>query len=327
MSNLTDLLARAKAALEGVTPAPWERRTAPYREDEELPVATADKAEYQTGTLIGDGEPLHVLIADSPDPKFAYIVPAITGDGPTSERNAEFIAAARTLVPELVAELERYQRGGRTLGEQLDRTLRDILNATDSHDLIGEDGDGDWMLVFERLMALRPARDAALAEADRLKRERWEFSATVGFGDNIEERAAELSEMVDPIKAAFVEAMEHIECPKTCEQCGERLATTRCPDCHGSGCNGALSAASGAYAECEQCGGSGWLHDGCAEMSYADLATLREQFSSAHGAIATEFSRVEDLMLAAASPAETSRHANEMAGLRFALNILEGRLS
>jgi hypothetical protein len=34
--------------------------------------------------------------------------------------------------------------------------------------------------------------------------------------------------------------------------------------------------ASGAYRECEYCAGVGWVHDGCAEMSYADLVAQAE---------------------------------------------------
>lgn len=93
-----DVVSRARQALDGITPGPWEHRVGP---PDETP------GEYFTGTLIGDGEPLHVLIAPSADPEFAYVVPAITGDGPTSGRNAEFIAAAPGLVAELADEVER----------------------------------------------------------------------------------------------------------------------------------------------------------------------------------------------------------------------------
>jgi hypothetical protein len=102
-----DVVARAKAALEGVTEGPWEHYTAPNPESDET------HADYLVGTLvtlIDSGEPIHVLTAKSPDPKYTYIVPALTGDGPTSAVNAEFIAAARSLVPELVAEVERLRQ-------------------------------------------------------------------------------------------------------------------------------------------------------------------------------------------------------------------------
>lgn len=99
-----DVVTRAKAALEGITEGPWEHHVAPSDGSAETP------AEYLANTLIGSGEPLHVLTARSPEPKFAYIVPAVTGDGPTSAVNAEFIAAARSLVPDLVREVQRLRR-------------------------------------------------------------------------------------------------------------------------------------------------------------------------------------------------------------------------
>lgn len=95
-----DITARARAALEGVTPGPWEHRTGP---DDETPT------EYFAGTLRGNNGPIHVLIAYSTESRYAYVVPAITGDGPASAKNARFIAAARTLVPELLGEVVDLQ--------------------------------------------------------------------------------------------------------------------------------------------------------------------------------------------------------------------------
>lgn len=113
-TDTADVIERAKAALEGVTPGPWAHRTAPHPDSGETP------AEYLAGSLSSSGGPLHVLIADSPDPELAYVIPALTGDGPTSEINAEFIAAARTLVPELIAELARANHDRTMLRRQLD---------------------------------------------------------------------------------------------------------------------------------------------------------------------------------------------------------------
>lgn len=98
-----NLIERTKAALDGITDGPWQHCTAPSNDSDET------HAEWLTGTLIGGGEELHVLIAESPEPKFAYIVPAVTGDGPTSSRNAEFIAEARQLVPELLDEVAKLR--------------------------------------------------------------------------------------------------------------------------------------------------------------------------------------------------------------------------
>ncbi|WP_227979943.1 hypothetical protein [Nocardia spumae] len=68
---------------------------------------------------------------------------------------------------------------------------------------------------------------------------------------------------------ALAAAGDHSECPRLCENCGERMAATRCPECRGSGCGPAT--ALGAYAECETCGGDGWVHDGCTGDTYAEL--------------------------------------------------------
>jgi hypothetical protein len=100
---MSDVVERAKAALEGITEGPWSHHISTEADTGET------HEQYQANTLINSGEPLHVLTAPSSDPKFAYVVPAITGDGPTSDRNAEFIVAARSLVPELVAEVERLR--------------------------------------------------------------------------------------------------------------------------------------------------------------------------------------------------------------------------
>ncbi len=97
-----DIVELAQAALEGTTPAPWTHHISDGEAGE-------THAEYQANTLMNSGEPLHVVTAASPDPKFAYIVPAIAGDGPTSNRNAEFIAAARTLMPALINEIKRLR--------------------------------------------------------------------------------------------------------------------------------------------------------------------------------------------------------------------------
>lgn len=80
--------------------------------------------------------------------------------------DSAFIAQARTLVPELVAELRRIRRGANTLGEILHRTNMDVLDAVGAHDLISEDGDGDWACVYELLAELRPDRDQWKARAE-----------------------------------------------------------------------------------------------------------------------------------------------------------------
>lgn len=151
----SDILDRAKAALEGITPAPWTHHVS-------TPEDTGEShAEWQANTLIGDGEPLHVLAAASDDDRFAYIVPAITGDGPTSGRNADFIAAARTLMPELVAEVEKLRDAAKTLGRIVIRHNEDVLTIVGLQHLFDETGDGPWDVVWEALADM-PAKIAKL---------------------------------------------------------------------------------------------------------------------------------------------------------------------
>jgi hypothetical protein len=66
------------------------------------------------------------------------------------------------------AEIERLRSGARELGRILDRSLRDALDASGRHDVIGEDGDGDWAVVWETLAELRPRAEAAEARLDAL---------------------------------------------------------------------------------------------------------------------------------------------------------------
>jgi hypothetical protein len=148
------VLARAKAALEGVTAGPWR-----WNEDGEDELVSDTE---RTQLLSGRGDYATVVLSGvwhNDDTAGVYV----------EDADGQFIVEARQLVPELVAEIERLQSAGKTLGKIIDDSLRDVLNATGSHDLIGEDGDGDWMAVFERLAELRPARDAALAEVERLQ--------------------------------------------------------------------------------------------------------------------------------------------------------------
>lgn len=117
----------------------------------------------------------------------------------------------------------------------------------------------------------------AEAEVERLRSDHHEFTARLGYGDGHSEPAAPLAYMVEPIEVAFSEARDHQECARICESCGETLASTVCPECHGSG----SAPCATAYSECGHCGGSGWIHEGCAERSYADLAAEVERLRGA----------------------------------------------
>lgn len=132
-------------------------------------------------------------------------------------------------------------------------------------------------LAHDDVPALLVVLAQLAAKVELLRRERIEFVSRLDFGDDIHEPAAALADIVDTIEQAFSDRRDHQECPHCCEQCGESLAAKLCPECHGSGCDAALCEASGAYSECEHCGGAGWVHDGCVGMGYAELAAEVER--------------------------------------------------
>lgn len=197
-----------------------------------------------------DGQPhmhglLMVGIADEVIPTGEALVNTREPDGPSPiaecyiEEDADLIANAPAWLAELLVENERLREA-----------CTEFENA-----YVGERGD----------------RVAAEQEIERLQEDARSFAAALGYGDGHAEPSATLAELVDPLTEAMSSARDHDECPAACELCGERLAATRCPQCHGSGClpNPQLT-----YLECDTCAGAGRIHDGCAEKSYADLAQI-----------------------------------------------------
>jgi hypothetical protein len=102
------------------------------------------------------------------------------------------------------------------------------------------------------------------------------FSTALGFGDSFHEPTATLDDMLESIQQAFSEAQDHVECPVTCEQCGDRVASQLCPECGGSGANNAASTVAMAWVECDYCGGSRKVHD-CPCESLADVVGARDK--------------------------------------------------
>ncbi|NKV08571.1 hypothetical protein GS892_25005 [Rhodococcus hoagii] len=83
--------------------------------------------------------------------------------------------------------------------------------------------------------------------------------------DDIVERAASLSSM----------ELEHIECPRWCDECEGFEAWQSCTHCNGSGCG--PGTASGAYEECEWCAGDGREHDRGRERTRGVLAEVADE--------------------------------------------------
>ena len=130
----SDAAARARALLDAATPGPWEACTAPHPEDDKTP------AEWLASCLTGDGELWCVTAPNTTGDGYGYLIPAVTGDGPFSEAHAALIAAAPTLITDLLAEVDRL------------------------HSLT----EGDPNTIYHEAAQLRAERDAAAARADAL---------------------------------------------------------------------------------------------------------------------------------------------------------------
>lgn len=115
-------------------------------------------------------------------------------------------------------------------------------------------------------------RTAAVPDAATEDMTVAEFCEALGFVDD-STTPAKLRDIVEPIQWWDSEARDHVECARICEQCGETLARTLCGECHGGG---QRDGGNGTVRECGNCGGAGWLHEGCAEVSYADLVAERD---------------------------------------------------
>lgn len=193
--------------------------------------------------------------------------------GKVDEPILKLAVAARGLLPELRAEVEQLRAGGPWVEHvETVRALQQSHHGGCICDCNPGTTNGPEEYCSHHGRPYYEVVDRLTAKIEQLIQERLAFTDTLGFGDGVTEPAAELADIVDRIKEAFSEAREHNECPRLCEQCGEHRATTRCPECHGSGCNAPACEASGAYAECEHCAGVGWVHEGCGEASYTDLA-------------------------------------------------------
>lgn len=66
-------------------------------------------------------------------------------------------------------EVERLRRGGKTLGEILAKQLRALLDITGRHDLVDENGDGDWGAVWDSLYEMRAECDGLREKVQRLE--------------------------------------------------------------------------------------------------------------------------------------------------------------
>lgn len=86
------------------TPGPWKAVECgfPGAPESEFPPGIAGMQAYMTENLSKGGERMFIVCAADQDPRQEHIIVGTTGNGPTSEANADLFAAA----PDLFAALE-----------------------------------------------------------------------------------------------------------------------------------------------------------------------------------------------------------------------------
>ena len=100
------------------------------------------------------------------------------------------------------AELEKYKRGAKTLGEIIEKQCRDVLDVTGLHHLINEHGDGHWDIVWMRLFEMRDEL------ADLKESTIW---AERKRGDSWRDRAQEMDSRAQSLDVSLAAAVERAD--------------------------------------------------------------------------------------------------------------------
>lgn len=144
---MTDTTERAKELLAGITPGKWS-----------VTYETSEQPPYERYAYAIHGPRDHSVdvphVSDDYRAMYGNQITEIVG---LSDEDAEFIAAAPELVADLVAEVERVRSACKTLGNLTVQLNQMALDATGLHHLIGEDGDGDWAAVWDKIAELGAA--------------------------------------------------------------------------------------------------------------------------------------------------------------------------
>lgn len=148
---------QAKAMLDAATPGEWEHGIAP-----------GEKADYLVGAVTGVDPDLHVVYQQvEPD---RHIVMAIAGDGPTSNANADLIAAAPDLAATVVELWERLASVEAERDELQDQVL--TVQTSSAYDLGHQHGEltggkwkrerDKWCRIYAQAETERNAFEAAI---------------------------------------------------------------------------------------------------------------------------------------------------------------------
>jgi hypothetical protein len=145
-NNLTDAVAEGRTLLAEATEGPWE----------------ADGSEIYRADAYEDGTGRRVWVGETCD---------VDNDS-LGDANAELIVWMRNNLPSLFDRIETLQLGGQTLGKSLVTLNQIALDATGMHDVINENGDGDWGAVWENVADLGADLRAARKRIAEVEAER-----------------------------------------------------------------------------------------------------------------------------------------------------------
>lgn len=125
---------------------------------------------------------------------------------------------------EVKAELEKYKRGAKTLGEIIEKQCREALDVTGLHHLINEDGDGHWDAVWMRLHEMRD--ELADLKESTLGRERKRGDSWRDRAQEMElsrdaavERAEAVAKLHQPRESPPLSFREIIQGKQICDSC------------------------------------------------------------------------------------------------------------
>lgn len=110
---------------KAATPPPWDWAGRSFETVEEVKDWLCKMVDYNAENLFLHGVGHMVNGSHMPetvDDVWKFVMPAITGNGPTAEANAKFLSVARSSMPDLVAEVRRLY----ALEDVLKSTLRNL---------------------------------------------------------------------------------------------------------------------------------------------------------------------------------------------------------
>lgn len=176
MSKLTiftdEQLDEIEKYTNAATPPPWDWAGHEFTEIQEVKDWLCRMVQYNPDNLFLHGVG-HMLdgshMPDSIDDVWAFVMPAITGNGPTAEANAKFLSVARQAMPDLVAELRRMY----ALESVLKKMLADVRSELAATPTLPADVQAVVDAAIEEVRAVRALNKAEdLGEVDEDEFER-----------------------------------------------------------------------------------------------------------------------------------------------------------